>query len=127
MSSWSPAWWPERVVDLLEPVEVEHHDEQRVARCDVRSGLDERPLERDPVGQSGQTIVARLALDALVEHALAQAGSQLLGEVLQPDEVVVANRRLGPGSTRNDQQADHPGGVTDRRDHHLCDLSSRLP
>ena len=36
----------------------------------TRGGVDDRTLEREPVGQAGQSVVASLALDALVQHAL---------------------------------------------------------
>ena len=100
---------PERVVDFLEPVEVEHHDEEHLIDGAIRCDVLERALERDPVRQSRQSIQPSLTLDPLVEHALSQAGGELFGEVLEPYEVVRLETTAGPGSSGNDQQPDHAG------------------
>ena len=51
----------ERVVDLLEVVEVEQHDRKR-ALVEVDTGLAQAREEQRAVGQAGQRVVQRLVL-----------------------------------------------------------------
>ena len=50
---------PQRVVDLLEPVEVEQHDRRPGAGAQPVGETFEGLVQDDPVGQAGQRVVAR--------------------------------------------------------------------
>ncbi len=82
----------QRVVDLLESVEIQHEERQRrplpIAR---QNGLVETVAEKDAVGQAGQEIVERLVLEGReLDHAL--------GHVPQDSDPVGRPRRvLGHG------------------------------
>ncbi len=89
--------------------------------------FDDRTLEREPVGETGQQVVAGLAFDPLVQHASTKARRELFGEVLQPDDVVVPEPLAHTGASGHDEQADDSGTVTDRGDHHLGHLRTRRP
>jgi hypothetical protein len=93
----------ERVVDLLEAVEVEHDHEEVVIAAALGCDLQDRTFERHPIGEPGEGVLSRFALDALVEQPPPQAGRQLLGEVLHPHDVSATEPlgRLGrPGTIR---------------------------
>ena len=49
----------ERVVDVLEPVEVEAEQRKRLAARRTRDGTPERVEHRGAVGEAGQTVAAR--------------------------------------------------------------------
>ena len=74
---------PERVVDLLEPIEIQHHDREAraVPLCLGDRALD-AVVEEQPVRQAGQRIVQRLALAQLgLAHEL-DLGALALRDVL---------------------------------------------
>ena len=83
----------ERVVHLLEAVEVEHHHEADTVARPILGDLGDLLFERRPVRQAGERILASLAFDPLVEQTLAEARRELFGEVLEPHDVV--GRRTG--------------------------------
>ena len=77
----------QRVVDLLEPVEVEVEKREAPPRpCGDRQGLDQPVLEQAPVGQAGQGIVVRQMLDAVAR--LLGPGEQSAGVAdLAPQQI----------------------------------------
>ena len=83
-----------------------------------------RTLEREPVGEAGQPIVACLALDPLVQHASTKTRRELFGEVLETHDVIASEPLTCTGPAANHEQADDAGPVTDRSDH---DLDDRRP
>ena len=112
------------VVDFLEAVEVEHHDEQQPVAAVRLGNVDERSLERRPVRQPGEGVLSCLAFDPLVQQPSPHAGRQLLGQVPQLVQVV-GGESLGTGrTTGDDHHAGHARLVADRRDHDLADLAS---
>src|SRR5262245_66627576 len=57
----------QRVVDVLEAVEVEHEDGERLAApAQARTGLLDLLHEQGAVGETGQQVVMRHEFDALV-------------------------------------------------------------
>ena len=88
----------ERVVDLLEPVEVHHHHVALHALGGECCCGGEVALERQTIREAGERIVSRFVLDSTVEHPLAEARGQLIGEVL--DTLCVFLREAGFGSVR---------------------------
>ena len=76
----------ERVVDLLEAVEIDH--DHRTAALVVGEARRQGDLEAEPVRQAGQRIVLGLRLEFLDQVVVGQAGAQGVGErPEQPDLV----------------------------------------
>jgi hypothetical protein len=75
---------PERVVDLLETIQVEHHDEGQVVTDTTCGNIHDLVLERGPVGEAGQSVVSCLSFDSAVEQTLTETRAQLIGQVLNP-------------------------------------------
>src|SRR5215216_770483 len=70
ISSRSPAAWPQAVVDLLEPVQVdEQHRHRRGLALGPLEGVVDPVLEQGPVGQRGQRVVERLVDQLVLELA----------------------------------------------------------
>ena len=83
ISSWSPAGVPQRVVDLLEAIEVHQRDrEQRAAASGVADGLIDPLAKQDPVGQTGERVVQGLVLVELGLADQVALGAFALGDVL---------------------------------------------
>jgi len=73
---------PERIVDVLEPVEIEHEDGESLA-APAQAGARFLDLlhEQRAIGQAGQQVVVRHVFDALV-------GARAIGHVLDDAEQV---------------------------------------
>ena len=89
----------ERVVDVLEPVEVEQQHRKRPA---VGEHLVRDALEHQPVRQLGERVVGRLVLvvrdltaQLVGELAVGEGGAGVLRERVQQLLLVVAERRYG--------------------------------
>ncbi len=98
----------ERVVDLLEAVEV---DEQRRALGAAPAGAREHLLDpvedQRPVGQTGERVVQRLVPDALEQPGVADRDRRLARETAQPArELGVVAQALGPVDDVADDEAD---------------------
>ena len=90
----------ERVVDLLEAVEVEHEQGDLLARAAVTGqGLREAVLEQGAIGEAGELVVERLVLGGRLAR---------LELVDQVDQRFVKER--------HDQGHGHGGGKRDRPD-----------
>ncbi len=88
----------ECVVDLLEPVEVEHDDEQQPTLGTILRDGSDMTFERRAVREPGEAVVASLVFDPPVEQTLPKGGRELLGDVLHPGDVtlVVSQRGTEP-------------------------------
>ena len=99
---------PERVVDVLEPVEV---DEQRGGRHVVPSAPGQHRVhaveDEDAVGETGQGVVQRLMPDAFQQPGVADRGGGLTGQGEQPTgEVGIPLQPLGCVRDRRNDPAD---------------------
>ena len=116
----------ERVVDDLEVVEVQEHDDRHLGagRADP---LADRFEEQRPVRQPGQRVVvglvAELLLEArqlgqrLLEVAVLEGNRRLVGEGLQQAEVIVAERCPLRQAVGDDHRADDLRLAAQRADH----------
>ena len=78
----------ERVVDLFEPIEIQHHhDPDTLARIGDR--LRYVPLEQRARRQVGERVMSRLVLESLVQHASPQADRELMCDVGEPCHIPV--------------------------------------
>ena len=98
----------ERVVDLLETVEI---DEQRGALGARPAGPSEHlldPVEDErAVGQSGERVVQRLVTDALEQAGVADRDRGLAGEAAQPvRDLGIVAETLGPLGDVADDETD---------------------
>ena len=85
----SPASWPWRVVDPLEPVEVAERDRQRAAALDRRL---EALVERAPVAEPGQRVRVRERVDAREQLGAPDRSADLAGDRLQERHVPAGER-----------------------------------
>jgi hypothetical protein len=60
----------------------------------------------NPIGEPGESVLSRFALDALVEQSPAKAGRQLFGEVLHPHDVSAAEALGRLWATGDDEETD---------------------
>ena len=88
-SSASPAGWPQRVVERLERVEIEHEDRERRPRPPL-DRLAELALERAVVAQAGQRVLLGPHPDLAVGLGVLERDRRLAGEELGELELVVA-------------------------------------
>ena len=84
--TWSPAAWPERVVDQLEAVEVEVDDREAADPAPGR-GHPHAVGEQRPVGKAGERVVERLAGEPLL-------GLLAIGHVLDLSDQVAGRAVL---------------------------------
>jgi hypothetical protein len=90
---------PERVVDLLEAVEVEEHHRRRVpVASGGREGLAEAVAEERSVRERGEGVVERLPLVLLRLAAQPAGGAQREAE----------ERRVEDGESREEQEVERP-------------------
>ena len=115
---------PERVVDLLEAVEV---DEQRRALGAAPAGPGEHLLDavedERAVREPGERVVQRLVADALEQARVADRDRRLAGDAPQPiRDVGVVGQALGPVDDVADHEADRLAvdDDRDRRDRRRC-------
>ena len=112
---------PERVVDVLEAVQVEHHDGgaglppfgHRLGR------LGQGPLELHPVGQPGQGVVHRVVPELVDQAPVLQRDPGVVGDGLQQQHVVGVERAHLAHAVRHAQAADHARLPTQRDDDDL--------
>ena len=111
---------PERVVDRLEPVEVdEEHREPGPCPVGARQAVFERVGEQAAAGQAGERVVEGL-VHRLLRLRVGDGQADVLGEDLQHLLVgpgVVAVRAVG----RDHEAADHGAVLVDGRGHRRVD------
>ncbi len=103
----------ERVVDLLEPVEIEHHHAPHALDPplgDLRDVSLEQRSRREP----GQGVVARLPLELLVEHPSSEADRELAGDVVEPGAVTVVELLVHEVVAGHGEHTDQFGTVVNR-------------
>ena len=102
----------ERVVDLLEPVQVQQHHRERLPALRRRPELlVDASAEQQPVRQPGQRVMLRLVL---VQLRLSRVRPQLRGDPRDLDGL------LELALVRPSQPPEHPG-------HHLADRDEERP
>ena len=96
------------VVDLLEVVDVGHHDRQLAAVAGARLPQSvDAVLEPPPVGEPGQRVAAGLGLRAFPQQLVAQAAQEAVPQVALHAPVGVEREIGGRGHHR---RADEPFG-----------------
>ena len=118
----------EGVVDLLEPVQIHHHDVAVVAVRRLAVDRREVALEGRAVRETRQRIVLGLELHLAMQHAPAEARRELIRKTLRTVEVVGVEgdrRRRAPG---HDHDTHRPDVVVDEGDDGFAaDLEPRNP
>ena len=111
----------ERVVDLLEPIEV-HQQHRR--RPGDQQPLLEALLEVQPVGEAGQVIVQRQVLglgcrgpDPVDQSGVGQRDAGMAGERLEEPGVLAVERADVVEAVHDQQHAGDAATVTQRRSH----------
>ena len=120
----------ERVVDLLEAVEVhEHHGDDILAGSGGQGGVQTGAEER-PVGQTGEGVVqslvlavGRLLAQTVEELAAAQHDARVGGQGLEQLKVVGLKRGLVPDPVGDEEHPTGPVLPGHRRDHGVAKAS----
>ena len=106
------------VVDVLEPVEVSHHERQRAAESlDPRQLRCERFLALTAVGQAGQAVDEGLPLDDPVQAGVVERDDRVRGEgdgghpVLVIEVVAEEQQRAEVRVTRGQRHLDFVGAL----------------
>ena len=101
----------ERLVDLLELVEVEDED-RRAGAAAVGDGGQRRgqpPLQVRAVGQAGQRVVQRVVPELTDQLAVAQRDAGVVGDGLQEQDVVLGEGADVAEPVGDDQRPDDAG------------------
>ena len=122
---------PQRVVDVLEVVEVEEQDDRHAARRRVLDRGVDLLGEQAAVGEAGQRVVVGLEPELLLEPrqlrqrllelAVLERDGRLVGERLEQPQVVVGERRPLGQPVGDDHRPDQPRLAEQRRRHRVAD------
>ena len=120
---------PERLVDLLELVEVEDEDRRAGAGALGHGGQrrGQPPLEIRAVGQAGQRVVQRVVPQLADELAVAQRDAGVVGHGLQQQDVVLAEGADVAEPVGDDQRPDDAGRPVERDDDGVAHPVGRQP
>ena len=114
-----------RVVEGLEPVEVEHEHREGPAAAPIRDRLAELALERAVVAQTGQGIEVGADADRAVRLCVLEGDRGLAGEQLGQLELVGAEGCFGIAHPADVQGADGRAVDDERDDDHRLGLERR--
>ena len=107
----------ERVVDLLEPVQVhEQHRDVLAMALGSRQRLTHSVVEEDAVGQAGERVVERLVPKPIDEATVVQRHTGVVGDRLEQTSVLVIEGAHVTQPIGHAQETDHAVIAVERCD-----------